>query len=167
MRRLRVEGDVSLIDRLSLGAGRATVVVLIIMMLLITVEVFIRKSFGVSTRVAQEFSGYLLVAIAFWGAAEVLRTNSHIKITLLTERLSQKGQSRLNKANHVTALALVLLLLWASTSLVVTSYRTGMITMGIYQIPVVIPQLPIPIGLFFLALQLAANIFRLFRYPER
>jgi len=165
VKRLRQLFDTSLIDRLSLGAAQATVVILIIMMLFISVEVLIR-AFGTSTRIAHEYSGYLLVAISFWAAAEVLRIRKHIRITVLTGRLNSKIQSILDKVNYIIALILVFFLLWAASRLVVGSYGTGMLSMGVYQIPIFIPQLAIPIGLFFFLLQIAADLFKMFRLPK-
>lgn len=168
MRRLRQLFNLSLlIDRLSLSMAQATAVVLIIMMLLITVEVFVRKSFGISTRVAHDFSGYLLVAVAFWTAADLVRRRGHIRITVLTDHLKQKIQFVLFKANYVIAAAFILFLFLAATVLVITTYRTGMLTMGMYQIPVFIPQLAIPIGLFFLLLQIVANLFKEVKTPKK
>lgn len=167
MRRIRQLFNLSLlIDRLSLGAARATVVVLIMMMVLITVEVVIRM-FGISTRVSDEYSGYLLVAISFWAAAEALKARKHIRITVLTTRLNPKIQSGLYKANFIVAFALIALLLWTATNLVLGSYETGMLSMGTYQIPVFIPQLAIPIGLFFLVLQIARDSFKVFGLPKK
>ena len=166
LRRIRQLFDISLIDRLSLGAAQATVVVLIIMMLLITVEVFIRI-FDISTRVADEYAGYLLVAMSFWAAAEALKAGKHIKITVLTSRLNPKIQSVLYKANYIIAFTLIVLLLWTATNLVIGSYETGMLSMGTYQIPVFIPQLAIPIGLLFFVLQIAGDSFKVFRLPKK
>lgn len=167
MRRLHQLFNLSLIDELSLGAARAAVVILIIMMLLISVEVFIRKSFGMSTRLAHEYSGYLLVALSFWAAAEVLNRGRHIRITTLIDHFNQKFQSFLCRANYVVAFAFITILFWATTRLVIHSYQTGMLTMGVYQIPIFIPQLAIPIGLFFFMVQIAANLFKMFRPPKK
>ncbi len=168
MRRLRQLFNLSLlIDRLSLGMAQATAVIIIIMTLLITVEVFIRKSFGISTRVAHDFSGYLLVAVAFWTAADLVRRRSHIRITILTDHLKQKIRFVLSKANYVIVSAFILLLFWAATDLVITNYRTGMLTMGMYQIPIFIPQLAIPIGLFLLLLQIVTNLFKEVKTPKK
>jgi len=125
------------------------------------------RAFGMSTRVADEFSGYLLVAMSFWAVAEALKAGRHIKITVLTEHLNPKIQSVLDKANYIITFVLTSLLLWAATKLVIGSYETGMLSMGIYQIPVFIPQLAIPIGLFFFVLQMAGDLFKVFRLPKK
>lgn len=167
LRRIRQLSNLSLlIDRLSLGAAQATVVVLIMMMVLITVEVVVRL-FGISTRVSDEYSGYMLVAISFWAAAAALKARKHIRITVLTSRLNPKIQSVLYKANFIVAFALIVLLLWTATKLALGSYERGMVAMGTYQIPVFIPQLAIPIGLFFLVLQIASDSFKVFRLPKK
>ena len=67
----------------------------------------------------------------------------------------------------LASIALIALLLWTATKLVLGSYETGMVAMGTYQIPVFIPQLAIPIGLFFLVLQIASDSFKVFRLPKK
>lgn len=136
--------------------------VLILMMILITVEVCLRL-FGRSIRIADEFSGYMMVALSFWAAAEVVRVQGHINITVLTELLPAKLQSVLNGLNYVAAFVLVTMLLWAAWRLTLSSFRTGALTMGVYQIPRYVPQVVIPVGLFVLLLQIANQIVRLLR----
>lgn len=143
--------------------ARVAVVALIAMMMLITVEVSIRKSFGISTKIAHDFAGYLLVALIFFGAAQALTVGKHLRVTVLFDRLNQKIQSVLFKASYVIGIVFVLILLWAATGLVVKSYGMGRMTYTLVSIPEFIPELLMPIGLFFFVLQLAANIFREFR----
>ena len=163
MKRIRLPFNLSLIDRLSLSLAQVAVVALIIMMVLITVEVFMRKFFGISTKIAHDFSAFLLVAVLFLGAAETLRAGKHLRVTVLYDRWNPKIRSVLYKAALMIAIIFVLSLLWVSTGLVVTSYGRGAMTEGLVRIPEFIPQLAIPIGLFFFVLQLAAQISREFR----
>jgi len=150
------------VDRLSTWVSRASAVVLILIMGLIVFEVFLREVAGTSTKVAHEFSGYMLVAVAVWSAAEVMSIDKHINVTVVTDQLRPRTQGALRRAGHVLTLALVAILFIASVGLVLHSIRTGTVTGGLYQIPVFIPQLAIPVGLFSLLLQLFVNTLRLF-----
>jgi len=155
------------VDRLSVLASRASAVVLVLMMGLIGLEVCLREIVGTSTKVAHDFSGYMLVAVALWSAAEVMSGDKHINVTVVTERLRPGMQRQLRRMGYVVTLVLVALLFASSAGLVLRSLQTGMVTGGLYQIPVFIPQLAIPIGLFFLMLQLLVNTLRLFWGIER
>ncbi|MBA7474398.1 hypothetical protein ES707_09750 [subsurface metagenome] len=163
MKRIRPPFYLALIDKSSLSLAQVAVVALVIMMVLITVEVFIRKLFGISTKIAHDFSAYLLVAVLFLGAAETLRVGKHLRVTILYDRWNPKIRSVVYKATFVIVIIFVLSLLWATTGLVVTSYGRGAMTEGLVRIPEFIPELLIPIGLFFFVLQLAAQISREFR----
>ncbi len=163
MKRLSKLSGLSMIDKLSLRAAQVAVVALIVMMLLITVEVILRKWFGTSTKIAHDFSGYLLVALFFWGIAETLRVGKHLRVTILFDRLKVKTQSILYKTSVILGIALVLLLLWASAGFVISSYKSGAVIGDIVEIPEFIPELLIPIGFFFFALQLVAHLIRVFR----
>ncbi len=155
------------VDRLSTWVSRASAVVLMLMMGLIVLEVCLREIGGTSTKVAHEFSGYMLVAVALWSAAEVMSGDKHINVTVVTERLRPRARGVLRRVIHVLTLVLVAILFVSSAGLVVHSIQTGTVTGGLYQIPAFIPQLAIPIGLFFLLLQLFVNTLRLFWGTER
>jgi len=163
MKRIRPPFDLALIDKSSLGLAQVAVVALVIMMVLITVEVFMRKFFGTSTKIAHDFSAFLLVAVLFLGAAETLRVGKHLRVTVLYDRWNPKIRPVFYKAALIIAIIFVSSLLWAATGLVVTSCGRGAMTEGLVRIPEFIPQLLIPIGLFFFVLQLAAQILREFR----
>ena len=155
------------VDRLSVGLSRASAVVLMLMMALIVLEVCLREIAGTSTKIAHEFSGYMLVAVAVWSAAEVMSSDKHISVSVVTERLQPGPKGVLRRVSHVLTLVLAAILFVASTGLVLHSIRTGTVTGGLYQIPAFIPQLAIAVGFFFLLLQLCVNTLRLFWGTER
>lgn len=148
----------ALVDKLPLGAAQVAVAALIIMTLLITFEVIIRKSFGISTKIAHDFSGYLLVILTFFGAAITLRADRHLRVTVLFSRLNQKIQSILYKIYLIISIGFVLVLLWASTEFVINAYTKGWMTESVIAIPEFIPEAFIPLGLLFFVLQLVAQL---------
>ena len=163
MKRIRQYLNLSLFDKISLGAVQISVIAVIAIMLLITLEVILRKWFGTSTKIAHDFSGHLLVALFFWGIAETLRKGKHLRVTIIYDRLTPKVQSILYKINVIFAIALTALLLWASTGFVLNSYEKGSVVGDIVEIPEFIPEMLIPTGLFFFLLQMIAHLIRVFR----
>jgi len=133
------------------------------MMVLVTIEVLIRKFFGISTQIAHDFAGYSLVALIFLGAAETLRVGKHLRVTILYDQFRPKPKSVVEKMGYIICIIFISLLFWASTTLVIGSYEKGSLTESVVQIPEFIPELLIPIGLFFLLLQLFAQLFREFK----
>lgn len=164
---LRIVAASRRIDAISRMAARAAAAILLGMMLLIVLEVTLREGFSSSTRFAHEYSGYLLIAIALWATADVLAANKHIRVSVVTDRLSPRTQLQLERISYLLGLVLVVIVLQASTNLVITSIKTGMLTMGVYQIPVFLPQLAIPVGFLFLLLQMAVCTVRAFVGPEQ
>lgn len=143
--------------RLSLNMGRVAAFLLIVMMAFITTEVILRL-FGATTRVATEWSGYLLVGVAFFGLAEALRSRAHVKIKLVTACLPIKVQLVLEVLAYIIAFIGISILFWATFMLAFHSYSRGALTVSVIQVPLFIPQLLMPIGLLFFAIQMMAGL---------
>lgn len=154
MRERKTEPSLSWVSRLSFAAGQISIAAIILMMGLISIEVFIRKSFGLSTRVAHDVSGYLLVAVTFLGAAETLRRGRHLRVTILFDRLGPKLRFVLDIVNVTIAIAFVSLLLWTTGGMVMDSFVRGNLTDGVIQFPEYVPQALMPLGLAILLAQL-------------
>lgn len=148
----------ALVDKLSWGAAQVAVAALIAMTLLITFEVIVRKSFDISTKIAHDFSGYLLVVLTFFGAAITLKAGRHLRVTVLFARLNQRIQSILYKIYLIIGISFVLVLLWASSEFVMNAYTKGWLTESVIAIPEFIPEAFIPLGLLFFVLQLVAQL---------
>ena len=155
--------SLSFIDKTSLNLARVALAALISMMALVTIEVLIRKLFGISTKIAHDFAGFFLVALIFLGAAETLRVGKHLRVSILRDRFSQKIKPAVEKLSYVICIIFVSILLWASITLVVNSYEKGSLTESVVQVPEFIPELIIPVGLFSLILQLLAQFYREFK----
>ena len=156
-----------IIDKLSLYAAWGAIAALLSMVVLVTIEVFMRKLFGISTKIAYEGAGFLLVAITFLGAAETMRANKHLRVKILYERLNSRVQIIFDKINYFIAIVYISFLFCASFSLVASSFKGGFLTESVVQIPEFIPELLMPIGLFFFALQILSKLFRTFNRGDR
>lgn len=145
----------------NLGLWTSGIAVLI-MVFLITLEVGGRKLFGFSTLVADEFSGYLLVITTFMGGAYTLKTKGFTRMEAVYHRT--KGGSRWMidvLFNLVSLVFLVVIDYWLWVH-VLSSYRSGLTSISIFQTPLYIPQLFMGIGVTFLVLQVMLEIAALF-----
>jgi TRAP-type C4-dicarboxylate transport system permease small subunit len=149
--------------RLSYSVGHVATVSILLMMLLISVEVFIRKTFGMSTKIAHDMSGFLLVAVTFLGAAETLRAGKHLRVTILFDNLGTRLRRICEFINLAITMVFIALLLWSTLGLTVDSYLRGNLTDGIIQLPEYLPQALMPVGLAVFLLQLFANLTRLLK----
>ena len=79
------------IDRLCLGAAYGAAVLLAVLFLLGFSEIVLRSGFGISLPFSVEYSGYLLVLVLFLGSGWTLSTAGHIRVTLVSEHISDRA----------------------------------------------------------------------------
>jgi len=131
---------------------------LAITILLVTLEIFLRKLFGLTTYIAEEFSGYLLVAILFFGITYTQSENALIKVDIVTNKLS-------NRINNIIIIPIYLLSIWClvllgkySLNLVIWNYRSGIMSLSAFPIPLYLPQSVIVFGITCLLLQMIKEL---------
>lgn len=132
-------------------------VAMILIVLLILLEVFLRSLFNTSTMVTDEYSAYLYVVLVFFGLGYTLATEGHIRVKVVLSRLSERTRLFLDAVVTATAIALTGFALVFSISLVREAYSLRMVSETPSQTPMWIPQLAIPVGLAVFMAQLLAH----------
>lgn len=127
---------------------------------LIVVEIVCRSFFNVSTFIADEYSGYLMVAAVMAGLGFTLETDSHIKITILLAKLGPETKRYFELAATLLATAITLFALYHAVLMVYDTFSYDMLADSISETPLYIPQILVPVGLLGLALQLLAQFVR-------
>jgi len=154
-----IQRVIGLLTNLGLWISGAAV---LFMVFLITLEVAGRKLFGFSTLVADEFSGYLLVITTFMGGAYTLKMKGFTRMEVIYNRF--KGGSRWMVDlvfNLVSLLFLIVVDYWLWVH-ILSSYRSGLTSISIFQTPLYIPQVFMGIGVIFLVFQVILEIAGLF-----
>ena len=128
--------------------------------ILIVTEIVSRSFFNVSTMIAGEYSGYFYLASVFFGLGYTFKENGHIRITILTSKLSKKGIKVVDIFAGVITLGLLLFILYYSIKMVVESYKFDMVSETVSQTPIYLTQLALPIGLFTFCIAVLAFIFK-------
>jgi TRAP-type C4-dicarboxylate transport system permease small subunit len=150
-------------DRIqSLGGALASLLVLLLTGLILT-EIVMRSFFDRSTMIADEYSGYLYLAMVFLALGYTFREKGHIRITLLHSRLSPEGQRRLDLFAGFLLLGILAFLLYYSVRMVLDAYRFEMVSETVSETPIWITQLPIPVGTALFLLADLAFLIRRFR----
>lgn len=132
------------------------------MILLITVEVIGRRILSFSTLVADEFSGYLLVLITFMGSAYTLKTGGFTRMEVIYNRFKGNGRWIINFVFNLVSLVFLSTIdywLWVH---ILSSYRSGMRSISIFQTPLFVPQLFMGVGVTFLLFEVVLEICLLF-----
>ena len=159
-----------IIDNINIGVGKGASFLLVIIAGVIVYEVIARAFFGKPTIWAHETSGMLFGVMFMLGAGYVLYRKAHVKVDILTARLSPRIQAALDIITHLVFafyLWAVIKFGWiyalrAFTRMEVTNSSWAPLTFPI--------KFVIVIGASILLLQLAAkyirDIYKLFTARE-
>lgn len=145
-------------DRVAAVAAVISGAAVVAMTALVTVEVLSRDLFSRSTLVADEMSGYLLVALTFIGLAPTLRGGGFIRIDTYRARLSGGTRLALELTIHVLALGYAVLLDWYLWRLALDAWRLGTTSIQVSRTPLWIPQACMALGGLLLVFDLLARL---------
>jgi len=145
-------------DRVAAVAGALSGAAVVVMTALVTVEVLSRDLLNRSTLIADEMSGYLLVALTFIGLAPTLRGGGFIRIDTYHARLRGGGRVALDLTIHVLAVGYAALLDWYLWQLALDSWRLGTTSIQVSRTPLWIPQAFMALGGLLLVLVLLARL---------
>jgi len=146
------------VGRLSKLAFDATLWAPTTMVALVSYDVVSRTLFNSPSLITDEITGYLLVFIAFMGAAEALRAGRHIGVDVVTGRLSVRVRMRMKLVASLFSLIFIAVFWWHAVVLVYTSYVRNVTVPSSLLTPIWIPQLFIPLGITLLLLQMVVEI---------
>lgn len=139
----------------SLLGGLATLAI----MGLIAFDVLMRYFFDRPQLFVDELASFLQVLVIFGGLAETFRSGGHVRVDLVTARLSGAARARLRVATLALGLALLLVVAWTTAESALTAYRYGRVS-AVMLYPIWIPMLLIPAGLTLMALAMLASLVR-------
>lgn len=152
------ETAVSRIAALVSRAFGALSTALILLVLAITaVNVVGRYLAGAPIRGAEEATGFFVVAIVMFGAAEAYRCGDHIGIDVLSNRFGLRARVWLEGISHLCVVGISVALAWTGWHTVTFSRAFGAYSSGYLQIPLWIPQLALVAGGLLLGLLAAAR----------
>jgi C4-dicarboxylate transporter DctQ subunit len=161
----------SLLERvvtaISLAGGAISCLIILVVLALTAVSVFNRYFLGRPIMGVDEATGFLVVAIVMFGAAESLRRGDHIRIDILFDHLGPRLHWWLELWSLVAVLVFAVLLLITSWHTVLFSRMFGAYSTGYLSIPMWIPQSTMVIGAILLGLVALSMALRLFGEAKR
>ena len=144
----------ALIDALNDGIGRVVYWLVLAAVLVSSVNATMRYAFDISSNAWLELQWYLFGAVFLLCAGYTLRHNEHIRIDVLTGRLSRRAQSWIDVFGILFfLLPMALIIMWLSWPIFVNAYVHNEISGnagGLVRWPA---RLFIPVGFFLLAIQ--------------
>ena len=157
-----------MIGRVARAASTVAGVAVLAIVALITYDVLMRYFLNEPQLFVDEIASFLQILIIFGGLAYTFRTGGHVRVDLLTTRLSGRARAWLRAFGLALSLAFLVIVIWTTAQSALTAYRYGRVsTVMLY--PLWLPMLVIPLGLALLGvvmlLALAQQLRRL-RRPE-
>src|SRR5690606_3923593 len=121
----------------------------------------VRKLFNTSSNALLEIQWYLFAAIFMLAAGYTFLRNEHVRIDILTSRLSPRGQNIVDVIGILFfLLPMAVLILWLSWPIVVNSVQSGEMSQnpgGLIRWPV---KMLLPAGLALLVLQAISELIK-------
>ncbi|TMV04236.1 TRAP transporter small permease [Ruegeria sediminis] len=134
-------------------------IVLAFMVVTICYDAIMRYVFTAPTSWSLEVNTFLIVYVAVMTAAEVQRTDSHIRITFFADKLGATGQ-RINRAViSFCGLVFCAIIAWRGWLIAYQSWEFGERVSSSFGTPMVVPYAMLPIGFGLLALRFAFDLF--------
>ena len=146
--------------RLSNGGAFIASVLLILLVVLILVEIVLRFFFNTSTMRADEYSGYLYLALVCFGFGYTFMRDGHIRITFLTSKVSSKTSSMIDIFAGIVTLCVLTFAFYRTLLLALDSFATQVVSEGVSATPLYIPQMVLPLGLLLFMVAMVAYIVR-------
>lgn len=154
------------IDRLAIWAAALAAACLLLMAILMMGEVIARSVFSKSLVFSWEFSGYLMGATFLFGAAYTLRSDGHVRVSLLAEHVPRGVARGLDYFSTLVGIVVTAYILYALCDLTYSSFKRDIVSFTPTQTPLIIPQGVLAAGALLLFLQMFARFIRLVRAEE-
>ncbi len=115
-----------IIDALNVRIGKVAAWAIVLAILVSAINAIIRRVFGVSSNAWLELQWYLFGAVFMLCAAWTLRDNEHIRIDIVSNRLSKRARDGIDVFGHIFFLfPFVALMLYLSVPYFIRSYESG------------------------------------------
>ena len=150
-----------LIDWINERVGRSVMWLVLIAVVISAGNALVRKLFNTSSNALLEIQWYLFAAIFMLAAGYTFLRNEHVRIEILTSRLSARGQNIVDILGILFfLLPMAVLILWLSWPIVVNSVQSGEMSQnsgGLIRWPV---KMLLPAGLALLVLQAISELIK-------
>jgi TRAP-type mannitol/chloroaromatic compound transport system permease small subunit len=143
-----------LIDRMSERIGHAFYWLVLATVLISAANAVVRKAFNVSSNAFLEIQWYLFSAIFLLLAGYTLLRNDHVRIDVISGRLSKRAQTWIDVIGTVFFLfPMAILIMWLSWPVFVDAYERHEVSTNAGGLIIWPARLLVPVGFFLLILQ--------------
>jgi TRAP-type C4-dicarboxylate transport system permease small subunit len=110
--------------------------------------------------IADEYSGYLYLAAIFLGLAYTFNEDAHIRINILTSKMSQKSNRFIDVFAGLITIVILVFALYRTILFTYDSYDMQMVSEGVSETPLYLTQLVMPLGISLFILAVLAFVLK-------
>ncbi len=155
-----MESFSNLIDKLCKGGAYLSGLLLIGLVCLILTEIFLRYFFDLSTMIADEYSGYLYLASIFLGLAYTFGEGGHIRINIITSKLSKNANGFIDIVASIITLAVLSFILYRTILFTYDSYDLEMLSVAVSETQLYLTQIVMPVGIILFILAVISFVIK-------
>ena len=150
-----------LIDRLNERIGQAFYWLVLVTVLISAANAIVRKVFNYSSNGLLEIQWYLFSAIFLFLAGYTLLRNEHVRIDVISSRLSKRAQAWIDILGSLFfLLPMAILLMWLSWPVFVDAYQRNEVSTNAGGLIIWPARLLVPVGFFLLVAQGASELIK-------
>jgi TRAP-type mannitol/chloroaromatic compound transport system permease small subunit len=143
-----------LIDRVSDRIGQTVYWLILVTVLISAANAVVRKAFNYSSNSFLEIQWYLFSLIFLFCAGYTLKNNEHVRIDIITGRLSARARAGIDIFGTLFFLfPMAILIMWLSWPVFVDAYSRNEVSTNAGGLIIWPARLLVPIGFFLLILQ--------------
>jgi TRAP-type C4-dicarboxylate transport system permease small subunit len=147
----------ALFDKILDSLMALSAVLVLFITVAVTIDVLMRYAFTLTYAGLFEITEYSLLWMTFLGAPWIMKMDGHVRVDLVLNLLSPKGQAVMNTVASVIGVILLLGMTWYSGRLTLHDLSTNFRLSGVLMPQKWPIEIIIPIGFFLLAVQLMRN----------
>ncbi|MFM1813328.1 MAG: hypothetical protein RLZ98_23 [Pseudomonadota bacterium] len=154
-------GFVKIVDGITEWVGRMVAWLVLVAVTVSAVNAIVRKLFDTSSNAWLELQWYLFGAVFMLGAAWVLKNNGHVRIDVVSQRLSKWARDLIDLFCHLLLLLpFCILMVWLGVPYVISSWAEGEMSYNAGGLVVWPAKALILAGFLLLLMQAIAEIVR-------
>ncbi len=150
----------SCVNKLSLWGAYLSSLLLVSLVCLVLTEIVIRHFFDMSTMIADEYSGYIYLASIFLGLAYTFNEKAHIRINIVTSRLSEKSNRIIDLITGVISIVALSFAFYRTILFTYDSYEMEMLSEAVSETPLYLTQVVMPLGLALFILSILMFVIK-------
>ena len=149
------------IDAVSERVGRTLYWLVLATVLISAANATVRKLFNYSSNSYLEIQWYLFSLIFLLGAGYTLKHNEHVRIDIVSGRLSARGRAVIDILGTLLfLLPMALLIMWLSWPVFVDSYVRNEVSTNAGGLIIWPARLMVPVGFFLLVVQAVSELIK-------